>query len=217
MSRRAAPGRGGRRRPALTLRRGGRAGEPVGRRHRRDASTPGDAGGHRHAERLRAVPAVPRRGAGRARSRRRSTRRCAPTRSTTWSRDSGAALVIRSADDVDGAEPLTEPSTRRPGRRRRALLHVGHDRQAQGRRAHPPGAGRPASGGAVWPAALQPRRGRVRPAGRPHHGVPIAARARPAPAIPVYFLPALPPGARCSTRSRRAGPPSSSACPRCTG
>ena len=119
----------------LTVRAGGQAGRPVGGRRSRARSP--RRPGRRHLERLRAVAAVPGRVARRRACRCRSTRRCARTRSTTSSSDSGAALVVRDAVELDGAPGSSTGARRRARRRRRALLHVGHDRQAEGRRAHP--------------------------------------------------------------------------------
>ena len=142
----------------------------------------------------------------------------AATRSTTWSTTRGAALVIRAAVEVDGAEPLGRGGPGRARRRRRALLHVGHHRQAQGRRAHPPGpARRRGRRRRCWPAGAAPRRGGDRPADGPHHGL-----RRRCSGLAVRRHPGLLPApastrCRCSTPSSSAGPRSSSACPPCTG
>ena len=86
--------------------------------------------------------------------------------------DAGADVVVRAASRARGCRGA---GSGRPGgarRRRGALLHVGYDGPAQGRRAHPP---RPPRG----PHARRPRRSRAAaarrggrgPPGRPHHGV----------------------------------------------
>ena len=115
--------------------------------------------------------------------------------------DSGATLVVRSAPTRSAdADPLGPAVARRPRRRRRALLHVGHHRQAQGRPAHPPGpARRHVAGRALLPSRLAARRGGRRPAGRPHLGLHRRGRAGlrrhpgllPAPLQPGQVLDAI--------------------------
>ena len=94
--------------------------------------------------------------AGPVASRCPSTRRCAPDEIDHVVADAGAdGRAPRRRRVAPAAGPRPPPAA--PGRRRRALLHVGHDGQAQGRRAHPPRPARGPHSGALVPA-LQLRR-----------------------------------------------------------
>ena len=204
----------------LTDRRGRRPGRPLGRRHRR----PGRAGRavvvvatpNGYELLLLCLAASP----GRARSRCRSTRRCGPTRSTTSSRDSGAALVHpRRGRDRRRRRRSADARPGRARRRGRALLHVGHHRQAQGRRAHPPGPARRRSmAGALLPGGIRRDEAVVSLPIAHIMGFAVRCSALACAGIPVYFLPTLRPGARCSTPSRRRrATPLRRRARRCTG
>ena len=140
--------------------------------------------GYEHA------PAVPGRVPGRCHPRA-GQRADAAGRGRPRRRRLAAALVVRSAAEVDGAEPLADAAPGRARRRGRALLHVGHHRQAEGRRAHPP---RRSSARSATAARCR-RTGCVR-----DEAVVVAARSPTSWAspsllglacagIPVYFLP----------------------------
>ena len=190
---------------ACTYRAGRQAGQPLGRRRRPPASTPGDrvviatANGY---EQFLLCLAVARAG---VHPGARSTRRCAPTRSRTSSPTRGAALVVRAVDRGRRRRRRSPtPHAGRPGRRRGALLHVGHHRQAQGRRAHPPGARRP---GARRRAVAQPASAATRRSSAcrsPTSWGSSRCWASPCAGIPVYFLPDVP--ARRGARRHRAAP-----------
>ena len=167
-------------RPEPHLRPGRATGAALGRRHRR-ADRARRRRRRGHPERLRAAPPVLRRrpggpdpGAG---QRPDAQGRGGPRRLRQ-------RRHARAADGRIGRQRRLE--RRRPQgrarRRGRALLHVGHHRQAQGSGPHPQGAGR--SGGQRGAVARTPapRRGGDRAARRPHHGVRRADRPRASPA-----------------------------------
>ena len=134
------------------------------------------------------------------------------------SRDCGRrARRPRRRSSSAAATPLGEPVPAERRRRRGPLLHVGHHRQAEGRRAHASRAARRIGpSAALFPSAAAPRRGRRRAAGRPHHGftalLGLAARASRCTTCL-----AVPSRSTSSTPSSSGERRCSSACRRCTG
>ena len=201
----APPRRGGRRRPAPDVRAGVEAGEPLGRRHRKRGSSPATASSSRRRTATRCCCcASPRRGPARI-----------PVPVNPQMRPDEIAprhrRLVAAARDPHAPRRSTAPSrspsadASRTRRRRRALLHVGHDRQAQGRRAHPPLAGR--SGRRRRRDADERRSCAARPCCRCRSRTswassPILGLA--CAGIPVYFMPQVP--SRRRARRHRATP-----------
>ncbi len=146
---------------------GRRAGRPHRARRPRRAGDP---------QRLRPVPALPGRQPGRwhrgAGEPADAPRRGRPRGGRCRRRRGGAGS--RRARGCRAAGPGRPGGARR---RRGALLHLGHDGPAQGRRAHPPRPPRgPHARGPRRSRAAAARRGGRGPPGRPHHGVRRAPR-----------------------------------------
>ena len=139
-------------------------------------------------------------------------------------RDSGAALDHPQRDRGRRLRAAERSRAGEPRRHRGVVLHVGHDGQTEGRRAHPSSVRRQHLGrrGVAGPAAS--RRGRVQSADRAHHGLHRVDGLRVCghPRVPDPELPADR-GARCHRAAaghgvhRRAGDVSSDARSRCRG
>ena len=108
--------------------------------------------------------------------------------------DSGPTLVVRAAADAGRRRAARSGRARRARRRRRALLHVGHHRQAEGRRAHPPGPARRHATVAVLARSASGDDEVVVACRWPTSWGSPSRWAWPCAGIPVYFLPRFNPG-----------------------
>ena len=187
------PGRGGRRRADPHDRRGGPPRRPVGRR----GSPPGSSRARswwwpRPTATSSCCCASP--PPGPARCRRRSTPSCGRTRSPTSCPTRTPRSRSAPCRTCRAAQAL---GRRRPGRARRrgrALLHVGHHRQAQGRRAHPQGLLGGVMAGTLLPGGIRHDTAVVSLPMAHIMGFAVALGMACA-GMPVWFLPALQPGA----------------------
>ncbi len=201
--------------PACTRRRPDRdergdVGRPRGRARGRAAARARRRAGERRVPRARDRPHRGRLRARRVRGRRPSAARAGSGRPLPT-----AVVVTTPAVDLpDARRPALDAARRR--RRRVALLHVGHDRHAEGRDAH----ARQHAGelrGAAARLALDRRRPararapalpRARSGGRPARHAARAVRRRCCSRASTPM--------RCSTRHATTTRRCSSACPRCT-
>ena len=149
----AAPGRAGRRGPGAGQR--GHLHRPRRGPRRRPARGPrGRAGQHRLPASARSAHIV---GDARPRGGRAST---TPERGGWARRAAGGDLLVAGPEvDLPDGDPPPPRRQRRPGRPGPALLHVGHHRRAQGRRAQPTATCWPAPRRCAWPGAGRPTTG----------------------------------------------------------